>query len=412
VWSRDLLVGLATAAAAGCVAPRNYPAPNVPASASLIPVEPTEPPATSRTALVLSGGGARGAFAAGVLSGWSESGTRPKFDVVTGVSAGAVIAPFAFLGSAYDDRLAAIYTTTGDHNIFRTRMLSGVLWADSLVDSTPLRNRIAAEVTPEFLDRIAAEHRNGRRLYVATTDLDSKRQVIWDLGAIAAGGAPRRRTLFCDVILASCSFPAVFPPVPIDVEIDGRRHTELHVDGAVSANAFLPPAALGVGPHGASDPGAGQREVYVIVSGPLSPAREPVERRLYPVVGEALAGILAGRQNDDLLRMYLLTRYVGAGYHLAAISEDLPTDRNALKFDTGTMRRLYRGGREVGRSGQWTEIPPGISPDERPVPRGGLRLKTVVRPPGGEWEATEDTTAQSVPHDWVARVLDSLRERE
>jgi predicted patatin/cPLA2 family phospholipase len=411
VWSRDLLVGLATAAAAGCVAPRNYPAPNVPASASLIPVEPTEPPATSRTALVLSGGGARGAFAAGVLSGWSESGTRPKFDVVTGVSAGAVIAPFAFLGSAYDDRLAAIYTTTGDHNIFRTRMLSGVLWADSLVDSTPLRNRIAAEVTPEFLDRIAAEHRNGRRLYVATTDLDSKRQVIWDLGAIAAGGAPGRK-LFCDVILASCAFPAVFPPVPIDVEIDGRRYTELHVDGTVSANAFLPPAALGVGPHGATDPGAGQPEVYVIVSGPLSPARKPVERRLYPVFGEALVGILAGRQNDDLLRIYLLSRYVGAGYHLAAISEDLPIDRNALRFDTGAMRRLYCGGREVGRRGQWTEIPPGISPDEHPVPRRGLRLKTIVRPPDGRWEATEDNTAQSVPHDWVARVLDSLREGE
>ena len=287
----------------------------------------------------------------------------------------ALIAPFAFLGSAYDDRLAAIYTTTGDHNIFRLRMLSGVLWADSLVDPTPLRPDRRRGEPPEFLDRVEAEHRNGRPLYVATTDLDSKRQVVWDLGAIAAGGAPRRRTLFCDVILASCSFPAVFPPVPIDVEIDGRRHTELHVDGAVSANAFLPPAALGVGLHGATDPGAGQRELYVIVSGPLSPARKPVERRLYPVFGEALVGILAGRQNDDLLRMYLLSRYVGAGYHLAAISEDLPTDRNALKFETGTMGRLYRGGREVGRSGQWTESPPGISPDEASRPRGGLRLR-------------------------------------
>ena len=245
---------------------------------------------------------------AGVLSGWSEVRRADQSSTLRlGVSAGALIAPFAFLGSAYDDRLAAIFTTTGDHNIFRLRILPGVLWADSLVDPTPLRNRIAAEVTPEFLDRIAAEHRNGRRLYVATTDLDSKRQVIWDLAVIAAGGRTR-----AEAVLRRDpgvpAFPAVFPPVPIDVETDGRRYTELHVDGAVSANAFLPPAALGVGPHGAIDPGAGQREVYVIVSGPLSPARKPVERRLYPVFGEALVGILAGRQNDDLQRIYLLSR--------------------------------------------------------------------------------------------------------
>jgi len=152
--------------------------------------------------------------------------------------------------------------------------------------------------------------------------------------------------------------------------------------------------------------------VYVIVSGPLSPARKPVERRLAPVTGEALAGILASRQSDDLLKLYLLCRYVGAGYHVAAVSEGLPTDGNPLVFDPVNMRRLYAGGREAGKSGQWTKIPPGISPDEQPVPRGGLRLKTVVRAPGGGREATEDTTAQSVRHDWVARVLDHLREGE
>jgi hypothetical protein len=412
MWSQELLVGIAAAAAVGCGIPRNYPPPDVPANASLVPVEPTTPPVAPRTALVLSGGGAHGAFAAGVLSGWSEARSRPEFDVVTGVSAGAIIAPFAFLGPAYDDRLAVIYTTIGDHEVFRFRPLAGILWADSLADPTPLRNRIAAEVTPDLLDRIAAEHRKGRRLYVATTDLDTKRQVVWDLGAIAAGGAADRRTLFRDVILASCSVPAVFPPVPIDVGIDGRRHTELHVDGVVSATAFLPPAALGVGPLGATDPAAERTEVYVIVSGPLSPARKPVERRLAPVSGEALAGILASRQSDDLLKLYLLCRYVGAGYHVVAVSEGLPADGNPLVFDTAKMRRLYAGGREVGRSGQWTEIPPGISLDEQPIPRGGLRLKTVVRPQGRGREATEDTTAQTVRHDWVTRVLDRSGEGE
>jgi predicted acylesterase/phospholipase RssA len=412
MWVRTLDVCVVLVGAIGCVGPRNYPPPDVPGHARLVPAEATTPPAQVRTALVLSGGGAHGAFAAGVLNGWSEAGTRPEFDVVTGVSGGAIIAVLAFLGPAYDDRLAVLYTTTGDRDIFRLRPLSGILWADSLADPARLRKRIAAGVTPEFVDLIAAEHRKGRRLYVATTDLDSKRPAVWDLGAIAASGAPNRRLLLCDVILASCSVPAVFPPVPIDVEIDGRWHTELHVDGAVSADVFLPPAVLESAFRGVTGPATGRTEVYVVVSGRLAPARNPVERRLIPVFGEAVTGILASRRSDDLFKLYLQCSDVGAGYHVAAFSEGLSDEGHALAFDVAKMRRLYAGGREVGRRGQWTEVPPGISPDEQPIPRGGLRLTTVARPPGGGREATQGTTTQTVRHDWVTRVLDRSGEGE
>jgi predicted acylesterase/phospholipase RssA len=388
MWVRTLDVCVVLVGAMGCVGPRNYPPPDVPGHASLVPAEATTPPAQVRTALVLSGGGAHGAFAAGVLNGWSEAGTRPVFDVVTGVSGGAIIAVLAFLGPAYDNRLAVLYTTTGHHDIFRFRPLAGILWADSLADPARLRKRIAAELTPEFVDLIAAEHRKGRRLYVATTDLDSKRPAVWDLGAIAASGAPSRRTLLCDVILASCSVPALFPPVPIDVEIDGRWHTELHVDGAVSADAFLPPAVLEGESHGVTGPSTGRTEVYVVVSGRLAPARNPVERRLIPIFAEAVTGLLAGRRSDDLFGLYLQCRHVGAGYHVAAFSEGLSDEGHALAFDTAKMRRLYAAGWEVGRSGQWTEVPPGISPDEQPIPRGGLRLKTVGPLPSGQLNAT------------------------
>jgi predicted acylesterase/phospholipase RssA len=388
MWVRTPVVCVVLVGAVGCIGPRNYPPPDVPAHASLVPAAATTPPAKVRTALVLSGGGAHGAFAAGVLNGWSEAGTRPEFDVVTGVSGGAIIAVFAFLGPAYDDRLAVIYTTTGDHDVFRLRPLAGILWSDSLADPARLRKRVAAEMTAEFVDQIAAEHRKGRRLYVATTDLDSKRPAVWDLGAIAASGEPSRLPLLCDVILASCSVPAVFPPVPIDVEIDGRWHTELHVDGAVSADAFLPPAVLEGAVGGATDPAMGRTEVYVVVSGRLEPARNPVERRLLPVFGEAVTGILASRRSDDLFKLYLQCREVGAGYHVAAFSDGLSGEGHALAFDTAKMRRLYAGGREVGRSGQWTELPPGISPDDQPIPRGGPRLKTVVRVPSGQLNAT------------------------
>lgn len=376
--------------ATGCVASRHYPAPELPDRAYTVPAgtPAPAPPRPARTALVLSGGGAYGAFTAGVLKGWSKAGTRPEFDVVTGVSTGALIAPLAFLGPEYDGELETFYTTTRDRDVFRRRALPVLLWTDSLADPTPLRARIKAVATPELLDRVAAEHRKGRRLYVGTTDLDTKRQVIWDLGAVAAGADPGRRELFCDVILASCSVPAVFPPVAIDVEVDGCRHTELHVDGGVSRSAFLPPAALGVGPAGEVDPSAPRADVYVILAGNLAPRHGPVERRLVRVSGEALAGVLHAREEGDLLRLYLLARHAGAGFHLAAVPADLKADGLALGFDPQAMGRLFEAGSEAGRTGRWRVLPPGLGPGERAVPREGTRLKTVVRVPAGGKDAS------------------------
>lgn len=377
----------------GCVTPRHYPAPELPAGSYTVPTETPAgtPPRPTRTALVLSGGGAYGAFTVGVLKGWSEAGTRPEFDVVTGVSTGALIAPLAFLGSEFDRELEVQYTTTRDRDVFRRRSLPAVLWSDSLADPTPLRARIEATATPALLDRVAAEHRKGRRLYVGTTDLDTKRLVVWDLGAIAAGSDPARRRLFCDVILASCSVPAVFPPVAIDVEVDGRRRTELHADGGVSRSAFLPPAALGVGPAGEVDPAAPKAEVYVVLAGNLNPRHGPVERRLVRVSGEAFAGVLHAREEGDLLRLYLLARHAGAGFHMAAVPADLKADGLALGFDPRAMGRLFEAGVEAGRAGRWRGLPPGLGPGERPVPREGVHLKAVVQEPVGGDNAHEPT---------------------
>src|SRR5262245_36186162 len=149
-----------------------------------------------RNVLVLSGGGANGAFTAGVLNGWPASGTRPQFDVVTGISTGALIAPFAFLGPEYDEELARNYTGLHDGDIYRRRPLPALLWSDALADSAPLRRRIEAQITSELLARIARAHTQGRRLYVGTTDLERKQLVVWDLGAIAAGEDPGKLELF------------------------------------------------------------------------------------------------------------------------------------------------------------------------------------------------------------------------
>ena len=194
--------------------------------------------------LALSSGGLYGAYSAGVLDGWSRTGTRPEFDVVTGSSTGAFIAPFAFLGSEYDAQAMKLYTSVQAEDIFRVRAWVTIPFRDAMATSAPLRQLIQSQVNQELMERIAAEHRKGRRLYVGTTDLRTKRAVIWDMGAIASRPCPEGCTLFRDVLLASGSVPGVFPPVPFEIEVDGRRQTELHVDGAITAPLFMPPGVF------------------------------------------------------------------------------------------------------------------------------------------------------------------------
>ena len=190
--------------------------------------------------LALSGGGSNGAFGAGFLNGWSATGSRPVFKVVTGVSTGALMAPFAFLGPHYDVALHEFYTTTTNRDIFAVgSILISLLRGDSLADTGPLAALIARHVDAEFLRKIADAHNRGRRLYMGSVDLDSQQFVVWNMGLIAANGHPDALELFRKVMLASASIPIAFPPVLFEVEADGRRYDEMHVDGFVGANIFL-----------------------------------------------------------------------------------------------------------------------------------------------------------------------------
>jgi predicted acylesterase/phospholipase RssA len=193
--------------------------------------------------LALSGGGANGAFGAGFLNGWSTTGSRPVFKIVTGVSSGALMAPFAFLGPQYDDALHEFYTTTTTRDIFAIGSIGSILISllrgDSLADTGPLATLIARHVDAEFLHQVADAYNRGRRLYIGTVDLDSQRFVVWNMGLIAASGRPEALELFRKVMLASASIPIVFPPVFFEVEAGGRLYDEMHVDGAVAATVFL-----------------------------------------------------------------------------------------------------------------------------------------------------------------------------
>ena len=193
-------------------------------------------PAKQPVVLALSGGGADGAFGAGLLAGWSARGTRPQFTLVTGASAGALIAPFAFLGPAYDETLRSVFATGEMANLLQPEGLAG-LFGTGLYKTQPLRDLIARHVDGSMLAAIAREHRAGRRLYIVTTNLDAQRTAIWDMGVIAGSGDPGSLDLFRNVLTASASIPGVFSPMLIEVEADGRRSAEMHVDGGVAARS-------------------------------------------------------------------------------------------------------------------------------------------------------------------------------
>jgi len=376
----------------GCATERRYPPPNLPASARLVEVSSAQPPepairqvsaidaagrvsSAPREVLVLSGGGMYGAYPAGVLKGWAASGRRPRFDVVTGISTGALIAPFALLGPEYDATLERGYTSTTAADLYRLRLPPALLWSDSLAKAHPLRQRVRTEITPEILQRIAQAHAEGRRLYVGTTDLDTKRLVVWDLGAIAAGNEPRKLKLFRDVLLASCAIPGLLPPVPIDIEVDGQRRTELHVDGGVSASLFLPPSVLGQGPCDERRPAAVGTNVYVIVAGKLKMESKPVERRFTRVSGESLSTLLQSRTDGDLLRVYTQARRAGAEFGLTAVPDDLAVGSDWMSLDVPALKQVFEAGYQFGSGGgAWRPAPPDLEPRDQSVPRAGVRF--------------------------------------
>jgi predicted acylesterase/phospholipase RssA len=328
--------------------------------------------------LVLSGGGAYGAFSAGVLAGWTESGTRPSFDVVTGVSTGALVATLAFLGPEYDPFLKRFYTTVTDKDVYARKSDIAALFSDSFRESKPLAKLIDAVVDSKLLKAIAAEHAKGRRLYVGTTHLDARRLVVWDMGEIAARGTPLNLGLFRQVLLASASIPGFFPPVPIHVEVDGKPSEELHVDGGVTASVFFRPPhvprerfrQLGDRPLEGSN-------VYIVVAGKLYADPGCVERRLLPIAADSISALLYSKTRGDLFQLYALALATGMNYRMTAIPPDLDVPRDATSFDPAVMTWLYEVGRQQAKAGnEWRATPPGTQPGEEVPVRGGVRLAT------------------------------------
>jgi predicted acylesterase/phospholipase RssA len=312
-------------------------------------------------ALTLSGGGSSGAFGAGILAGWTEAGTRPKFDIVTGISTGSLIAPFAFLGPAYDKRLGEAFTSISDEDIFERNSIFQALHSGSFTSNEPLRKMLEKYLTHDMIDEIARETAKGRRLLVGTTNLDADRPVIWNMGAIAASDRPDRDQLFRDVIIASTAIPGFFPPMHFDVTANGKTYEEMHVDGGTTTEVFLmPPGMTARALAGKDGPLAKKRRLFVIRNGRTVPEYSVVKANLASIAGKAISSLIDTQAVGDLYRLYAIARRDHIDYNVVSIPQSFTVESKSA-FDNDYMRALYQLGYEMGRKGvRWEKYPPGF----------------------------------------------------
>ena len=266
--------------------------------------------------LALSGGGANGAFGAGLLVGWTAHGDRPMFNVVTGVSTGALIAPFAFLGPAYDAQLKRLYTEVSNKNILSPRGIRALLFDDAMADNLPLQELVEENVTPTLLKAIAAESLKGRTLLVATTDLDADRSVLWNITLMAESHDPRALTLIRKILVASAAIPGVLPPMMLDVQAGGHRYQEMHVDGGATEQVFAIPAKIVLNKVARRD-----RTFYLIRNSQFSVPRKEVKRSVIAISRRAIASMIHDQGVGDMYQIAAMAKRDGAHFRLAYISD-------------------------------------------------------------------------------------------
>jgi hypothetical protein len=283
---------------------------------------------------------------------------------VTGVSTGALIAPFAFLGPNYDGVLRHVYTEVDQSAIFESRSMITVVFNDALKDTTPLYQLISQYVDDQMMAAVANEYRKGRLLLIGTTDLDAQRPVIWNIGAIAASGRPGAVELVRKILLASAAIPGAFPPVLIDVEVDGKPYQEMHVDGGAIAQTFLYPPTLTAGVDLRRGPLARERHAYVIRNGRLDAEWASTDRRFFSIASRAIATMIHYSGQNDVFRLQTTTARDGVDFNLAYIGRDF-TVEHTEDFDPTYMRALFAYGRAQIKNGTaWKKSGPFLIPGQ------------------------------------------------
>ena len=347
-------------------------------------------------ALALSGGGSRGAYGAGVLSGWAVRGDRPQFDVVTGISTGALMATHAFLGPEYDENLA-IYKRINNEDVFQKRSLLEALRAGSVFDTSPLRKTLLSVITEETLDLVAVEYSKGRRLFIGTTNLDANTFVVWDMGLIAASGRPDRLKRYMDVVMASAAFPIAFPPVYIDVDSEGGAFTEMHGDGGTRETVFffdfdlIEHVRLAMGKAGLSYSDFKQ-ELYLLNNGPIASSGvrtyKPVEGKIGPIIDATITALMTKVTQGSIYRIWVLAMVYGADFHLSFVPSDFEFKSGSLTFDPEEQTVLFELGYQQAFDGTaWAK---------QPAPTDTEELMRRITDPASRFDGSE-------PPSWLKR---------
>lgn len=310
--------------------------------------------------LIITGGGADGAYGAGLLNGMTDGKNRLDFEVVTGVSTGALIAPFAFLGPEYDSVIKDLYTKSSTKDIIQQKSALVGLFSNALSSSKPLQELIARNITMEFMEKVAHEYKIGRRLFVGTTNLDAQRPVIWNMGEIATHNNTAALELFRKVLLASASIPAAFPSVKFEVEANGKMFEELHVDGGVTNNAFFLPIRVGLGEY-LKELGLRVRPtMYVLRNSSSEPAWNPVENKTLTIAKRSIDTLVKSATTGDLHKLYTFTQINGIGFRVTSVPSSFKQKSTEL-FDPLYMGKLYDLGYSIGLNGvTWDTTPPGL----------------------------------------------------
>ena len=310
--------------------------------------------------LGISGGGESGAFGAGLLNGWTERGDRPTFFLVTGISTGALSAPFAFLGSAWDAKLKSIYTDITLADVLVQRGYAAAIWNDGMADNTPLFRTISRYLDEAMLAEIARAYDGGRLLLIGTSNLDAQKPVIWNIGAIAKSGHPRALDTVRQILLASSAIPGAVSPVLFDVTLNGQPFQELHVDGGVFAQVFLYPASVSQFRRErlARRLPMALARAWVIRNGRLDPDWTAVDRRTLSIVSRSINSMIAARGYSDVRQLYSAAEHDGVDYNLAYIGRDF-TVAYDKPFEQSYMRPLFEYGRlHAFRGDVWVKRPP------------------------------------------------------
>lgn len=320
--------------------------------------EGTLPNAGQADVLVLSGGGSDGAYGAGLLNGWSDRGDRPEFSLVTGISTGALIAPYAFIGSSRDADLERLFTNTATDDLVIVQIFDLVFGnLLGVVDTSPLVATLDQALSPELIAEIAAEHNKGRRLLVGTTNLDAQRPMIWDIGSIAASNVPGSARLIRNILLASASIPGVFPPVEFVVDIDGQEYSEMHADGGVSRQLFFVPRGYSI-PVEAQGKEARIKKgtIYLVRNTKLAPDYQPTRAAVVDIVARSVSTLIKFSAVADVGVIGAQAREDGFEVSVTAVPEDFDVPEQEL-FDPVYMRSLFDVGYNRALRGMpWTVI--------------------------------------------------------